>query len=161
MMKDETNLRINNIIITAAALTLALDLAAKVTELGYPFMSTMKWLTTCFYPIVADYVFLFACTFKASDVAFFNSPKLEAKLLFAIKYIFFGVGILLLPSCLNFWFKFAPTLLSTLKIAMVAIFALASFLLIIIAAKSVPSTRKDKPEMNQDITRINIQLRRL
>ena len=87
-MKDETNLRINKIIITAAALTLALDLVAKVAELGHPFMLTMKWLTTCFYPIIAGYVFLFAYTFKASDVAFFNRPKLEAKLLFAIKYIF-------------------------------------------------------------------------
>ncbi len=141
-MKEKTDTKINKIIIVAAGVLLALDLVAKVIGQLYPFMSIMKWLTTLFYPIVAGYVFLFAITFKHSDVVFFKNRKIEDKLLFAMKYIFFSTGILLLPSCLNYWFKFPPVLLRMLKTAVVAIFPLATLLLIMIGVKMRPATRK-------------------
>lgn len=146
MMKDDTNLRINKVIIAAAAAVLALDLVGKTIGLGHTFTLVMKWLTTCFYPIVAGYVFLFARTFQTSDIAFFNKPKLEAKLLFAIKYIFTGAGILLLPSCLNYWQEFPPVLLSTLQATVIVFFPLAIILLVVIALKSVPAARKANEE---------------
>jgi hypothetical protein len=144
-MKDKTD-HINQIIVIAAGVVLALDLTAKVAGQLYLFMPIIKWLTTFFYPIVAGYVFLFANTFKASDVAFFRNPKSEKKLLFVIKYILFGTGILLLPSCLNYWFEFTPVLLRTLKMSVFVLFPLATLLLIIIGFKMKPSIGKTNEE---------------